>query len=242
TYVQPDGYELDRFAPGPRDDGIAWLGTSQTFWDTTWSESMQARLQRRLEATLYKGSARRPRVIPMGFPGASDIGAVASAIQTYFTSGMVKAVILELDEGFHTPPDQQVSVLKSIDDALRARHVAFIVLLAPTPWTFSPTESLAFQSEMFESIPFSYAYKDLSAQSYDTLLSIVKAAGVHYYDSKPEFEAAERMGRGPLFGTLDPHFTLEGRAVLAESAMRALERYFYNGRSAAVALPTRGKP
>lgn len=226
SYVDADGYQLDRFMPHQNDDGIAWLGTSQAFWDTTWFQSTQGELQRQLESSpFYKGRLRHPRVIPMAFP-AADLPALTNAIQTYFINGMVKAVVLEFDEGFHSTPDEETALLRSIDSTLRANHVTLIVLLTPEGWRMSPSESLAFQTQFLDAVPANYTDAPYVTQSYATMVSAVKASGARYYDARPEFERAERLGEGPLFGTIDPHLSPRGRALLAKVALRALAQYF----------------
>ncbi|MBV9972767.1 MAG: hypothetical protein JO135_05475 [Candidatus Eremiobacteraeota bacterium] len=226
--VLPNGANLESFTTKPVDDTIAWLGNSAVWSDSTWSQSIPGMVQTGLQSRLK----RTVRVIPV--VAGVDLRGVVSFVQTYFTTGLVRCVVLQVNSGYQYWEPTLESALVEIKRSLDASHVQFIAIIHPGGSELSPVESLYFQLRYAPSLPADLAYLGRydaaeAQRRHSVMVDAVKAVGVKYADAWPDFERAESIEGSPLFGTSDVHFTYRARQIMARVGIEALQRYYYAG-------------
>ncbi|MDQ2663596.1 MAG: hypothetical protein M3Y18_06135 [Candidatus Eremiobacteraeota bacterium] len=108
--------------------------------------------------------------------------------------------------------------LKKTAARLKASNIPFIVVIHPVGAEETPNEYIQAFIEGFGPLPPRSPF-------YAQLLSVIQGAGVERVDLWPTFIAEEQSAsHRPIFGTFDGHFTEYGRALVAESVAKALER------------------
>jgi len=115
--------------------------------------------------------------------------------------------------------------LNAISRDLRRAGVSFFVVVHPIGLELTPLEDAEleeFEEPYYPSNGFTiWSQSDIGQR----LESAVRGAGVALIDAYPQFIDAERSPlRKPLYGTLDEHFSKEGRALTARIIAGYLER------------------
>lgn len=229
SYVEADGTNLDEYTDDP-GEAIAWVGSSQAWADTSWNDSVPGLMQAEIRKQ-YTARHGTLRVIPLADPGVKLPGLI-SQIETYFTGGLVKCVVLEyslaiLQNDIQQPGWQAKleSQLRELNGALQANHVKLVVIFHPAASEISETETYANQID--EGIGSLYYVRQNQIDRDRALaLQAIKSSGAAYYDAWPSFEAAEHGTGGPMFGSVDPHMTRQGRALMAQLVVAALRKYY----------------
>jgi hypothetical protein len=209
--------------------GIALIGNSLSWTDSTWPDSIAGRL----EAGLRAGGGRPFDVFPVVLPGAS-LEALASLAAEDLADGRVHAVILQLDTSFFDEYGKRTAKALLADPAwapavtaqlatLRAKLAAdgetLLVTLTPYGTEVSPTESERWQTIVPDD---SEPRMDEFAALHDREAELVRAAHVPFIDLWPDYARAATVAGEPLFGTEDRHMTGAGRALSAKVLLERL--------------------
>ena len=221
---------------------IAVVGNSYTYWDTRWNESIEGLAERQLSAT-GQSVARDKRVkMSLLFPYFETLGSVEGYAREILAQHLFDAVIWLINQQTvalefgpqlarastaRTPSEMSaefakfwqprlMASLRRISRNLHHGGVAFFVAVHPIGLELTPLEDV--ELEEFEE-PF-YPTNGFAIWSQsgigEQLKAAVRASGVPLIDAYPEFVTAERSAvRAPLFGTLDEHFSKQGRVLTA---------------------------
>ena len=220
TFIRNDGAHLDEYVPGPNDDGIAWISNSQAWFDTTFTESVEGVAQADLaRSPLYARSSRRPKIVPIALDGA-EAAAVPSIVSTYFSDGLVKVVVWQVNCTFGIDGRNLASILGKVDALLRPKHVGFVVVLQPTSIQDFPNESLLFA----DTNGWDPNFDGRPSSCYQDFQQVLKQSGIVYEDAYPAFAAVEDTSGGPLFASSDQHLNARGRALIGHAGARAVLR------------------
>jgi hypothetical protein len=209
--------------------GIALIGTSATWSTTTWDDSVQGILERRLRL-------RRPdlRIVAVTAPGAPTLAALGSLLETLADAHAIKGALLYINTtsvigeyGYTDLHDVVANVaawrgpfvqgLRELDARLAARGVKLAVVEQPLPFEISLTEFAWEQTRLQTTIT-------PQGDAGEAVRNAVLSSGVRTIDAWPAFEAAESApDHAALWGTADAHFSAAGRALLANVIARSLE-------------------
>ncbi len=207
---------------------IAYVGNSQVWNNTTWSDSIESIVERKLNADHV--TSRQIRLI--GVAENEKVGVAAQYAEWLAKLGGVNLVVLNLnignlqssfaDQTGKLPPvsswqPQLVQRLRQLREQLAARGVPLVVVTHPAPYEFDVAESA-----------YTQVTQDLS--DWDDSIgkamnAAVVASGVKLIDLWPKFYQYERLStHEPLFGGDDFHFSLNGRRMVGEWLAQALEQ------------------
>ncbi len=221
---------------------IAFLGNSYSYWDTRWKQSIEGLVEQRLNADRKKLGLRKPVKVTLLFPYFETLASVESYAREALSQRPFDAVIWQINQqtvaleygrelarsapgassrqittAFATfwQPRLRAS-LKRIRLELERNGVRLFIALHPIGLELTPLEDAEleeYEEPFYPTNGFTiWSQSDIGQQ----LKAAVRAAGVPLIDAYPKFIDAERSPmRRPLFGTLDEHFSIEGRVLAA---------------------------
>jgi len=229
---------------------IAFLANSYGYWDTRWDESIESLVEKRLNEDRLRTGLRKRVKVALLFPYFETLDSVAGYAREVLSHHTFDAVVWQVNQQTvalqfaprlsklppaSSPQDlgaafarvwqpRLTASLKSIKGDLSRGGVSFFVVLHPIGLELTPLEDAEleeFEEPFYPTNGFSvWSQSGMGAQLNQT----ARAAGVRLIDAYPQFEAAERSAfRKPLYGTLDEHFSREGRALLARIIAEQLE-------------------
>ncbi|PZR59040.1 MAG: hypothetical protein DLM50_02055 [Candidatus Meridianibacter frigidus] len=226
--------------PAPRGAyTIAYLGNSFAWWDTDWEDSIQGQLQARLEADrFFQRGRRKAQVIPMYFVGA-NIRALREYLRSLLLVRPIDAVVVQLNT-FAIPHRRDVNIgpassielaadaqrwLPALKDTLAGIHrdclqarIACLVVSHPFAWELASNENVMYGVLQGNLVPQGAIEKPVR--------EAVRASGLRFVDMWSIFRTEMNVpGHQPLFGTYDPHFSVHGRATVAQAVARELLRW-----------------
>jgi hypothetical protein len=203
--------DSDRTTPAYR---IAFVGNSQVYSDTNWSDSIENVLQQRLEQKL---KPRNPiRIVPALAPGVT-IKALQEFADAYSDAHLFEALIFQVNTG--TLPDYPDSThasrvaaiaqgFQALNKPLAAAHIPLLVVCEPFPAEFSPAETFW----RFTLTGGFFSSRD--AERYAEIVEAAVQAGVPYLDLGPVYRETEASAvHRALFGSTETHFSENGRYV-----------------------------
>ena len=210
---------------------ILYLGPSWTWYDSTGSDSISSRLEEQLQAD---GALASAKLVPnvRFFGGVGSLDPIESVARTVADLGIDKLVLLDVTEltiqsnmqtELTEPATWQTtfsSRLRAADAILRAAHVRFVVDIHPFPLEFSANEYPL--SRM--GLPALGTGRIPETRLRPLLRQAVLAAGVELIDTYPDFQDEARHPSAPMTGTVDSHYSVFGRAVLARAIAHGLEK------------------
>jgi hypothetical protein len=201
---------------------ILYVGSSIVWWDTNWTTSIPGTIERDL-ALAQTHAQRAVDVYPARLIGA-DAAAYGSYLDTVADSGLVDAVVLDLNAAAFGGEDSTrwiapvTAALRTIRERLEREHVPLVVVVTPTPIELDPAEQTWRKVVEGALTP---ALLDDEAR----WLNVLRDAQVTPVDLFAVFRADLRSARHrPLFGTDEAHLTPYGRAVAAHAISAALAR------------------
>ncbi|HZO92630.1 MAG TPA: hypothetical protein VFB22_02590 [Candidatus Baltobacteraceae bacterium] len=193
---------------------IAFVGNSQVYSDTDWSDSIEGVLQTRLQSDFP--SAGPIRVLPALAPGV-DVTALAQFANEYSDANLFDAMIFQLNTGSIPPAAGRsaaartaalAAALRALADRLRAAHIPLLVVTEPVSVQFAPAEEF-----------WSYTVSGNAPwrehdEEYAMLVDAARRSGVPLLDLTAAYETAEAQPtHRALFGSTEAHFSAYGRAV-----------------------------
>ena len=195
---------------------IAYVGASQVYSDTDWSDSIEGVLQKRLEQVAAR--IQKPiHVLPALAPAV-----VLSALQSYAAevadAHLFDVLVFHVNTySIPTATDVRqndqmrsgVEALRNLYRRLANAHIRLLIVTQPMPTEFSPSEyfwRFALSGEVVS---------DSNTKAYRALVDMVVRSGVPTVDLMPAFMRAENGDRPKaLFGSSDFHLSAYGRAVV----------------------------
>lgn len=199
---------------------ILYVGSSTVWWDTTWAASIPGTIERDL-ARATMPAKRALEVYPVRLIGA-DAAAYGSYLETVAESGLVDAVVLDVNGGATGGQDSPrwiaptAAKLGAIRERLERAHVPLVVVVGPTPIQLDPAEQT--WRKVVED-----ALTPVLLDDEARWLEVLRDARVTPVDLFAVFRADLRSaGHRPLFGTDEAHFTPYGRATTAHAISAAL--------------------
>ncbi len=226
-YLSPD--DAATLVQTPGRYGVALVGNSLSWTDSTWTDSIAGRLEAGLNAT----GRRSFQCVPIVSPGAS-LDALVSLATEDLADGRVHAVILQLDTSFfdaygkktakelladRTWAAAATAQLAALRRTLAADKETLLVTLTPYGTEVSPTESERWQTIVPDD---SEPRMEEFAALHDVEAGLVRAADVPLIDLWPDFARAATAAGPPLFGTEDRHMSGAGRALSANVLLKRL--------------------
>jgi hypothetical protein len=226
-YLSPE--DAAGIAASPGRYGVALVGNSLSWTDSTWSDSIAGRLEAGLKAPV----GRSFQFFPIVLPGTS-LDALVSLASEDLADGRVHAVIVQLDTSFFdeygkrtvkellsdrswaATATQQLATLR---DTLAADHETLLVTLTPYGTEVSPTESDRWQTIVPDD---SEPRMEEFAALHDVEAGLVHAARIPLIDLWPDYAQAATVAGPPLFGTEDRHMNDAGRALSAKVLLERL--------------------
>lgn len=232
--VAPTRGLLDAPLKGSADDyRIAYLGNSMVWYNTDWDDSIEGRIENRLNRDRAVAS-KTVRVT--GVAGNEKVGASSEYAQWLGQVGAVDLVVLNLNianvistfgnDSAETLPRADVwgpelsSEVRALRAHLAASHIPLVVVTFPPPFNLDLAES-AFTGVLSDIN--SYNANGVTVQQ--ALNDAVRASGAPLIDLNSAFLDYERQNiRNELFGSDDYHFSKNGRLFVADAVSAALER------------------
>lgn len=220
---------LDFDAPASGDQyRIAFLGNSIVWHNTSWSDSIEGIIENKLNADHV--TPRPAHVI--GVAGNEKVGATAQYAEWLTSLGKLDLVLLTLnvaniESSFGDARGELPSTaswqpqlarrLRELRQRLASNHVALVVVTHPFPYEFDTSESA-----------FTQVTQDLSDRN-DSIGKAINAAavasGVPLVDLWPKFTEYEKQSvHSALFGGDDAHFSRNGRRMVAQWIVQALDQ------------------
>jgi hypothetical protein len=218
----------------PTEYRIAYVGNSYIYDVTDWPTSIEGMLQDRLSSEpSLTAAGKHPKVVPVIELANKEVESFADLCAQ---TGFYDLVVLNWNlgdvyatyENEHRTPDLAAPdwpgaltrMLVDVDRKLRAKHIAFVVLIHPVPDGFAPSESTWYPIAKQFAPPYVMAP---DAKAAGELIAAVARAGVPVVDVQPAFVAEERAAvHVPLFGTADFHFTVRARQIIADALVARL--------------------
>ncbi|MHB8703195.1 MAG: NHL repeat-containing protein [Candidatus Tyrphobacter sp.] len=212
---------------------VAYVGNSFTFYDTTFSDSIEGRLENKLNHAGASGPQETSAVLPIWT--GSNLEASASYLETLAPTGLFNVVVLQLNtanlrETYGVTDVNLAStaaawqpklatLMRSLGASLRRSNVALLIEIQPYGRQVALAENIYSQLKNATIEP--------PQLDVEELLSVpVRLSGARDLDLWPVFEAAERSNAGmALFMTNDDHFSRNGRALVADALYDALMRW-----------------
>jgi hypothetical protein len=223
---------------------IAYLGNSYAFFNTNWSESVPGLVESSLRSNWRTlGFPKPPKVICispfLGLSGFQDY------INNILSLGVVDAVIVQLNAAnigaSYPPPHAETYDFKAYDRTwaaptrraiidmygeLKKVGIPIVVVVNPTAAHLSPLE-VPVVSEVTEYQDWLYLTSGPPGGDTfeDDMQRVVTSSGVPSIDLFPDFLAAEEDAhRVPLFGTMNAHYSENGRILAAKIITQNLIR------------------
>jgi hypothetical protein len=219
--VMPSDQGVPDFGPAAAYR-IIYAGNSYVYWDTAWSDSFEGLVEDALRARGFASAQGGVRLYPVWSGHHLDATAqyLENAADLYQTA-IVQINAANLVETFGIPASELtarsaewepklVTLLASLDRKLRASGAHLLVVLQPTGADVSPAEDLATTLQFGRLAP-------PGAVIEQPLLRAAAAAHVRTLDLWPAFERAERSPETRALFMDDLHFTVYGRAVVADA-------------------------
>ena len=221
--------EVDRTAPllvselagrpaaGP-NRVVAYAGGASAWQGTEWDDSIQGRLQRKLNQSGCAG-CRTAQVVPVVLDSLSGgLAALGALPARRFDALVLHLSAADADTlAGGTPARRQAELsaaLRRLDGALKRRGARLLVVLVPLPDDVGPAVGLWGRAD-----GTSFAAGGATAE----LRAAVGAAGVPFADASAELGAAENASvPAPLFASAGPELAAGGRDALAAAAERGL--------------------
>jgi hypothetical protein len=226
---------VDDLAPRPREDpqnySVAFVGTSNLWNYMRWSDSIPGIVESGLADDLRVAS-RALRVTPFAFPGAgltaetsfvsivlaqshaADLVVVdINPVTVSFLCGHVMAAGVQ-SAGASKWTKALAVELRRLDAELREHGTKLVVVTTPVPADLSPAEGA------WNALVSGVSAGQVTPPSEvgDLMNAAVRAAGVPYLDGWAILQAESRTpNHSALFGTQDAHFSVHGRAVIAQA-------------------------
>jgi hypothetical protein len=237
-YVTPSLTNLERYPVAASDYEIAYVGNSLSWTDSTWFDSIAARVQDDLRASPVWGKLQRgrPVVVPFALPGAS-LAATAGFIGAVPAESSAHVIVLQMNSAYLSDygnkqyrelvadtawTGELTSTLRTLDARLKKNGIRLLVAFGPYGYELAPAESVEWQYDVPQSFWQTAADVDTV---HEHAIAAIRAAGVDYVDAWPEFVRSEMAAQHvPLFGTTDPHMTAAGRALFGDVVSNALLR------------------
>jgi hypothetical protein len=193
---------------------IAFVGNSQVYSDTDWSDSIEGVLEARLQHDVP--DVGPIRVLPALAP-AADITALAQFAKTYSEANLFDAVIFQLNTGSMPAANGRSSLarsaalataLRTLGDRLRDAHVPLLVVTEPVSIQFAPAEEF-WSYTMSGNAPWRE-----HDEEYAELVDGARASEVPLLDLLGTYRAVEAQPtHRALFGSTEAHFSSYGRIV-----------------------------
>lgn len=217
---------------------IAYIGNS-TVWITTWYDSIENRLQQRLDTAEFRAAHGEPEVLPFGvvgtngFPAAADYGLflvqnhLADAIVfqqsslSLFKASTTAGTCGGLD--FGDLWNASKASMMRLGAAAAREGIPLIGIAAPAAMDVSPGEGASAYLSPQWMLPCFAEMPQQQRSFHPMLLRLYHDAGMASVDLWPAFSAQERsVAPKQLFGSFDAHFTVRGRAVAADAIFPVL--------------------
>lgn len=208
---------------------IGFVGNSYLWEYTRWSDSIQGIVEERLTRKFPRANIR---VVPYVYPGA-PFGAEQQSAEFLGSTGIANFVVLnlnplmlsgtaglgleELDSHGSAWMPAVTNALRRTNDALKSRHVGFVVAVSPLPDEVSSAETV------WNQITGQSGNLSPRPELISEMNAAVRSSGTPLLDVSEIFERDERSAyHAPLFGTQDTHFSRYGRAVMADAIVKYL--------------------
>lgn len=235
-YVTASLQNSDQYPVRGGDEAIAYVGNSLSWTDSTWPQSIAARIERDLGASARWHAAHRgrPVVVPYALPGAS-LAATIDFVEAVPSEGPARTVVLQLnsayvsDYGARSPHELAADTswarsfgdgLRGLRESLQRKNVSLLIAYGPYGYELEPFESAEWQYDAAQ--PYWQIAADASVV-HERAIAAIRAAGCVLVDAWPAFIERENASRHePLFGAVDPHLTSAGRALFGDVVAGAL--------------------
>ncbi len=223
---------------------IAYLGNSYAFFNTDWSNSVPGLVESGLRSNWRRlGFPKPPKVVCispfLGLSGFRDY------INNILSLGVVDAVVVQLNAAnigaSFPPPHSETYDFKAyaqtwtaptrrsiieMNGDLKKVGIPLVVVVNPTAAHLSPLE-VPVVSEVTEYQDWLYLTSGPPGGDTfeDDMQRVVASSGVPSIDLFPDFLAAEQDAhRVPLFGTMNAHYSENGRILAAKVIVKNLIR------------------
>jgi hypothetical protein len=223
---------------------IAYLGNSYAYFNTRWADSIPGLIESGLRSNWRTlGFPKPPKVVCvspfLGLSGFRDY------IDNILSLGVVDAVILQLNAaniGASFPPPLSATPdfkayahtwtlptqnsIAAMNTELKNAGIPLVIVINPTAPHVSPLEvPVVSEVNEYQDWLFLTSGPPSGDTFEDAMRQVVARSGIPSIDLFPEFLDAEQSAhRVPLYGTMDAHFSRNGRALAAKAIVRSLVR------------------
>lgn len=202
---------------------VLYLGASTTWWATSWAASIPATVETAIASDVRQRARKTARVVPVQMVG-SNIDAFSSYLDTVADTGLIDAVVLQLNDT--AVPEHQTDPanwkqeaggkLRALQAKLAAAHIPLLVVGEPLALQLDPIE-LAWKKTTENSYLPAWPHDE---QDWREMAQI---AGVPFVDMwAPLLADLRSPAHEPIFGTDDEHLAVHGRALFGRSIASAL--------------------
>jgi hypothetical protein len=220
---------------------IAYIGNSTIWSGATWYDSIEARVQARLDTPEFRAAHGVPEVQPFWIVGANSFQAAADYGTFLVQNHLADAIVLQQSSmsllNDSPPPGtcgglnlgqpwtaSQASTIR-LGQAAARESVPVIGVAVPAGQDIAPAEEISWSIIFGQSQTCIAALFEQTRQFHGMLLDLFGRARIPSVDVWPAFVAAENQREvQPLFGSFDGHFTVRGRTLVADSILPTLAR------------------